>query len=398
MRRPAIRIRLQLPEVKPEKANPLPPRCPNPQKPCQSNTFHRHQRVTKNVRDVKVNEVQAQRWQCTVCGYTFRVYPQGVTHRQQSERLRAMSVLLWVLGLSFGAVVDFLYALDCPLEKTTIYDNVRVAGKSAWKGLRARLRGKAKVRVLGTDCTHEKVNGQDKVLIQAIDVEKGRTLEIEILPGEDERTIVRYVQRMAKLVEAEVLISDDADAFKTAADAAGLKHQICQRHVVPNTLKLVSEIGTGLLTLSQAGITTGPAGLDVEQALLDVAELEMLVLARTPSSQATLEALQQCYQVASPPTPGKKASPFYRLRLLTMDLAEDWSRLTLSEHCRAQDGRRLVPPTNNASEQRIGLNIKERYRTMRGYKSKWSARQVPALIAWLREAEEPQALYALLVT
>jgi transposase-like protein len=398
LRRPVIKIRLQLPEVKPEKPNPLPPRCPNPKKLCQSNTFHRHQPVSKKVRDVQVKQVQAQRWQCTVCGYTFRVYPQGVSHRQQSERLRAMSVLLWVLGLSFGAVVDFLYALDCPLQKTTIYDNVRVAGKGARKRLRARLQGKVKVRVLGTDCTHEKVNGQDKVLIQAIDVEKGRTLEIEILPGEDERTIVRYVQRMAKLVEAEVLISDDADAFKTAADAAGLKHQICQRHVVPNTLKLVSEIGTELLSLSQAGITTAPAGLGVEQALLDVAELEMLVLARTPSSQAALEALQQRYQVASPPTPGKKASPFYRLRLLTMDLAEDWSRLTLSEHCRAQDGRRLVPPTNNASEQRIGLNIKERYRTIRGYKSKWSARQVPALIAWLREAEEPQALYALLVT
>jgi hypothetical protein len=57
---------------------------------------------------------------------------------------------------------------------------------------------------------------------------------------------------------------------------------------------------------------------------------------------------------------------------------------------------------------------------MRGYKSKWSARQVPgpvqagfnraprargraprcggALTAWLREAEEPQALSALLAT
>jgi MFS family permease len=78
----------------------------------------------------------------------------------------------------------------------------------------------------------------------------------------------------------------------------------------------------------------------------------------------------------------------------------------------------LLPVTNNASEQRIGLNIKERYRPMRGYKSKWSARQVPgpvqagfnraprargraphcggALTAWLREADDPQALSALL--
>jgi phosphotransferase system HPr-like phosphotransfer protein len=279
-----------------------------------------------------------------------------------------------------------------------IYNNVGVAGQSARKKMRARLRGKAKVRVLGSDCTHLKVNGQDKVVIQSIDVEKGTTLEIEILPGEDEKTIVRYIERMAKLVGAEVLVSDDADAFKAAAEAAGLKHQICQRHVVPNTLHLLSEIGMEFLSRQQADSPTGPEGLSLEQALLDVAELETIILARAPSSQVTLEALQQRYQVASPPLPGKKASSFYRLRLLTLDLAEDWAKLILSDTCREGDGRRFIPVTNNASEQRIGLNIKERYRTMRGYKSKWSARQVPALTAWLREAEDPQALSALLAT
>jgi hypothetical protein len=133
------------------------------------------------------------------------------------------------------------------------------------------------------------------------------------------------------------------------------------------------------------------------------------ILARAPSSQVTLEALQQRYQAASPPLLGKKASSFYRLRLLTLDLAEDWAKLTLSDTCRDSDGRRFIPVTNNASEQRIGLNIKERYRPMCGYKSKWRAQRVPgpvhraprcggALTAWLQEAEDPQALSALLAT
>jgi len=317
--------------------------------------------------------------------HTFRVYPLGVTHRQQSERLRALSVLLWTLGLSLTGVVTILLALGCPLGRTIVHNNVGAAGQSARQKMRARLRGKVKVRVLGPDCSHLNVNGQDKVVIQSIDVEKGTTLEIELLPGEDEQTIVRYIERMAKLVGAEVLVTDDADAFKAAAEAAGLKQQICQRHVVPNTLHLLSEIGMELLARQQAGSPTGPEGLSIEQAL------------------------QQRYQVASPPLPGKKASSFYRLRLLTLDLAEDWAKLTLSDTCRAGDGQRFIPVTNNASGQRIGLNIKERYRTMRGYKSKWSARQVSgpvhraprcggALTAWLREADDPQALYALLAT
>jgi transposase-like protein len=376
--------------------------------------------VDKALRDPKVSKVQAERWQCTECDHTFRVYPLGVTHRQQSERLRALSVLLWTLGLSLAGVATVLLALGCPLGRTMVHNNVGAAGKSARQKMRARLRGKVKVRVLGADCSHLKVNGQDKVVIQSIDVEEGSTLEIEIPPGEDEKTIVRYIERMAKLVGAEVLVTDDADAFKAAAEAAGLKHQICQRHVVPNTLHLWSEIGMELLSRQPSGSHTGPEGWSIEQALLDVAELETIILARAPSSQDTLETLQQRYQAASPPLPGKKASSFYRLRLLTLDLAEDWAELTLSDTWRDSAGRRFIPVTNKASEQRIGLNIKERYRPMRGYKSKWSARQVPgpvqagfnraprargraprcggALIAWLREAEDPQALSALLAT
>ena len=119
--------------------------------------------------------------------------------------------------------------------------------------------------------------------------------------------------------------------------------------------------------------------------------------------------MQQRYQKAPPPGRGKKADSFYRMRLLTMDLAEDWTRLTLNDTYREPDGRRFLPATNNASadtysscyrigasEQRIGHNIKERYRTMRGYKATSSVRRVPALTACLREANDPRALASLL--
>jgi hypothetical protein len=240
------------------------------------------------------------------------------------------------------------------------------------------------------------MRGKDKVVIQTIDVLAGRTLEVEVLPGEDERTIVRYISRMAKLTGAEVLVTDDADAFKTAADAVGVKHQICQQHVVPNTLRLVAEIASDLLSWPEPRAGGKPGDLSAEQGLEDLARLETIILARTPSSQAELEAMQQRYQKAPPPDRGKKADSFYRMRLLTMDLAEDWSRLTLNDTWRERDGRRFLPTTNNASEQRIGHNIKERYRTMRGYKCTASLRYVPALTATLREANDPRVLASLL--
>jgi hypothetical protein len=43
---------------------------------------------------------------------------------QQSDRLKAMSVLRYVLGLSYGGVEDFLTAMGLGIGKTTVYDNV----------------------------------------------------------------------------------------------------------------------------------------------------------------------------------------------------------------------------------------------------------------------------------
>ncbi len=346
------------------------------------------------MRDLSVTRVRAQRWRCTVCGYTFRLYPQGITHRQQSLRLQGLSIYLWLLGSSLGGVADLLEALGCPLSRTTILGNLQRALTRARRALRARLRRTVQVKVVALDPTHVRCQGKDKVLMQAVDGQSGVTLEITVLPGEDEQAITRYVRRMAKLTGCEVIVSDDADTFKAAADAAGVKHQICHRHVVPNTLTLLSEIAAQLEALPEG--SCGPRGISVEEALSDGATLEEVVLARSPGSGGLLDRLRQRYEGVAVPRQGTKASVWYRLHLLTLDLAEDWGRLTLNEGYRDEGGRRLVPATNNVSERGIGLNMKERYRTMRGYKSMVSLRGVPVLTAYLRENQGTECFTGLL--
>ena len=117
-----------------------------------------------------------------------------------------------------------------------------------------------------------------------------------------------------------------------------------------------------------------------------------MILWRCPGSQALLDRLARRYEKEPLPRKGQRATPFARLKLLTMDLSADWVRLTRSEHQRDAQGQRFIPPTNNVSEQQIGLNIKERYRTMRGYKSAASLRRVVTLTAYLRDANDDQAL------
>lgn len=74
---------------------------------------------------------------------------------------------------------------------------------------------------------------------------------------------------------------------------------------------------------------------------------------------------------------------WYRLRLLTLDWSENWKRLTLYQTWRGDKNEKL-DGTNNVTEQIIGQCVKERYRTMRGYKRKESIRNVSSLIGWMR--------------
>ena len=384
-----------MPVVDTVPSNVPPDHCPSKRR-CLGITFRRYGKPKKRLRDVFVHAVHAQRWECATCGHVFRVYPQGVTRRQQSLRLQAMSVYYWVLGMSLGAVTDALDPLGCQLGRTTVYDNLQQTGTVARRKLRARLRSKMKVRVVAMDFTHVREQGKDSAVMHATDAGTGMTLEITPLHAEDEHTVTRYIQRIAKLTGCEVIVTDDADTFKTAADVAGVQQQLCQQHVVPNTLTLLSEIVEQIENLPPH--VSHPQSLSVAQAFDDIALLEETILARASGSQRHLDDLCRRYQDAPVPKRGVKASPWYRLRLLTLDLAEDWPRLTLTDRYRDEEGKRIVPATNNVSERGIGLNIKERYRTMRGYKSTTSLRCTPALTAYLREQRGSECFTPLLAT
>ena len=48
-----------------------------------------------------------------------------------------------------------------------------------------------------------------------------------------------WIEPIAKSVEATVLVTDDADGFKTVADAVGVQHQVWKAQVLRNTETLI---------------------------------------------------------------------------------------------------------------------------------------------------------------
>jgi len=368
-----MRLKLILPVVEAEKYE-KPEVCPYG---CGGKEFWLRQAVQKQVRDSTQSEVLARRSECLECRRTFRVYPQGINHKQFSQRVIGMAVMLYLLGLSYGAVVLMLEALGLWIGKTTVYEAVQAVAERVPGMRQANLLQGYRTPALGADLTSVKCKGKWLPLGVTVDALTGLTLSIDKLSAEDAQTLKEWLEPILDTVDAQVLVTDDADALKTAANENGVYHQVCKSHVGRNTDALIEQL--------QAALTNGcnpsleQIGVSVQQALLDLQRLKELIHLRQPDAQGELESMYQRYQEAKS-SRGNPASVAYRLRNLFLDRWNLWPRLTFYRSWQDPIGRKL-DGTNNATERSIGWHIKERYRTMRSYKREQSALNVSRLIA-----------------
>jgi transposase-like protein len=370
-----MRLKLILPMVEVGKYT-KPEECPYG---CGGKEFWLRQAVKKQVRDSTQSEVLARRYECLDCRRTFRVYPQGINQKQFSQRAIGMAMMLYLLGLSYGAVVLMLEALGLWIGKTTVYEAVQAVAERVPGLKQAQLLEGYRTAALGADLTSVKCKGKWLPLGVTVDPITGLTLSIDQLSGEDAQTLQAWLEPIIKTVDARVLVTDDADAFKTAADENGVYHQVCKSHVVRNSDALIEQLQANLANACNSSLEQ--IGVSVHQALLDLQRLKELIHLRQPDARDELETLYQRYQAAKPPLRGKPASLAYRLRNLLLDRWNLWPRLTFYRAWKNAAGQPILDGTNNATERSIGWHIKERYRTMRAYKREQSALNVSRLIA-----------------
>jgi hypothetical protein len=371
-----MRLQLILPRVEPSEIT-VPKRCPTPR--CKGKRFRFHQAVAKAVRDTQYPGVIAHRYECLTCHHTFRVYPRGVSRAHISQRVTGLGVMLYLLGLSYGAVSLALEALGVPVCKSRVYDAVQAAAERV-PGLKRRAVFEGlRTPALGGDVTSVRCQGQWLLLGLSVDSTTGLVLSVDRLTGEDAETLKEWMAPIAEAVGAEILTSDDADGFKQVADDLGLAHQVCKSHVKRNTETLINALKPEVAR--DADRSLAAIGVPPEQAVADLAQLGELIRTRRPEDQAELKALHARYVAAAPPNRGAAFSLAYRLRLLFLDRWNLWSRLTRYRIWRGPEGQTL-DGTNNDSERAIGWWIKERYRTMRGYKRPKSAVNLSRLLAW----------------
>ncbi|MGD8749909.1 MAG: transposase [Anaerolineales bacterium] len=329
-------IVLRLPDVK-RKTEERPQKCPY----CGGETFQGWGGVSKAVKDSRHRRVRVHRYRCCHCRRTFRHYPQGVDRATQTLRLRKLTALCWVLGLSLRGVCAVFAAFGVSISHMTVWRDVQEQARQQQKRRHWR-----PVRVLGVDGAYPLGWGKKQPVLIAVDIGRGDPVAVGYVDEHDPRAVERFLKPLVQRLGVSVIVSDDLHSIRTAANKLAVEHQVCQFHVrrwVGRTIKHLRD------TLPEEWLWV----MDETQRLIDELPVD-----------GDRQLFDLWKQVAVPRKgTGHPLTPVDRLRLLLIRLSENW------HHYRVFDWQPEVPWTNNITEQTIG-RMKMRSRTVRGFKSR----------------------------
>jgi transposase-like protein len=173
-----MRLQLILPRVDPQRVI-RPMSCPH----CGGRYLRLHQVVSKPLRDTVYPQVKAYRYQCLRCQRTWRIYPQGVSGSCSSQRVRGLAILLYLLGLSYGATSLALEALGVYLCKTSVYEAVQAAAERVPGMRQGGVFGGIRTPALGADVTTVRCGGKWLPLGLSVDDTTGLVLTVDGLAG-----------------------------------------------------------------------------------------------------------------------------------------------------------------------------------------------------------------------
>lgn len=340
-------VTLQLPKVKACETS-RPKRCAT----CGGETFQRWGGRVREVKDPRLQQVMVYRYRCTRCQHTFRHNPEGIDDAQQTQRMRILAAIGWLLGLSYRSMAVFLTAFGVTISRMTGWRDVQERAKQ----LQAQWKGK-KVRVIGVDGAYVRGWGKIQPVLVVIDIGGGKPIALGHVDEKDPQAVKRFLEPLVKELGVSVIVTDDLFSYKQVADRLGLEQQICQFHVRRWVGRTLHELQQNLPT----------------EWLWMVAEVRLILMNLPIEGDKRLMRLYRQLPPCQMGRPGAEYTPVEQLRSVIIRLEENWSRF------RTFDYQVGVPWTNNSTEQGIG-RMKMRARTVRGYKN-WSGMMNGLMIA-----------------
>ena len=310
----------------------------------------------RSISDIRVSTIAQQRMHCVCCGTSWTVRAEGVKDGcQHSDRLRAVGVFLYMLGLSYRGVARFAGSLDWKTSKSAVERDVREAGQQA-----RHLHEQApamRVRILGVDGTGAQMAGQDGGMLFFVDVERQRLVRVEAVQETDAPKVREHIQRVIEQTTAHELRTDELSVYEHTAAPA---HTVCLAHWLKSKCKRAWE----LARLFEAQKMSYEA-----QTMRELIEL----LHRYRGSRTLPEEIERLVRRFI----NCREGLLWKANQLLQHIERTWSSVA----------RGPGDPTNNTTERLIGLTYKIRAKTMRGFKSWDKALAHPYLSQFLRGIE-----------
>jgi transposase-like protein len=326
-------------------------------KECGAERVSIHARGIRKTRDLKEGFVKSIRMRCEVCGKTFSVLPEGqALRRKRSERAIACGVMLYCLGLSYLKVVAFLLVLGIPVAVGTVYGDCLRSAKKASRLNKTVVKG---VRVIGVDGTGQKVKGKGSTgVMMGVDLEKGVVLEVELISEEDPEKVKEFIEGLITRYGVEVLVTDEHRSYEGIEERLGKEvlHHRCKAHFLRAKLARLRELRTQMQSRHWW------------RKLKLLERLEEL-LRTGPLDEGELKALYRPFLQYRSPGVGKKYGLGYKAKLLLQELLEKIDQ--------------IGSWTNNTTERLIGLSLKFRSKTMRGFKKEANIPKLANLLFWM---------------
>jgi len=337
--------------------------CPR----CNSPSGRIHQQRQLPISDTRIGAVTKLRMRCRHCRLTWTCQPDGLKpHFQRSQRVRALNLLFYALGLSYQATAQVMTALGAVESDTSVYRDL-IGAMSHAKALHRR--GRRKVRLAGIDATYQRLAQPGQVRHQStlfvIDFSDGHVLEVELLDEDDVQAVAALIKDLEAKYGIELWVSDEHASYEQAI--AVERHWLCTTHFKKNKLRRVRE-------LKQQARS--------ERMQRDLQELEGLLRAPPEDGKEQARQLYQRQPRVKRPQKGKPLSVAGKLKQLAREVYEKWERVWRA--------------TNNATESAIGLCLKIRSKLMRGYKVAEHISGFARLRGWMYEQGERIELGGLL--
>ena len=121
--------------------------------------------------------------------------------------------MMYVLGLSYGAVEIVLNSLGMGIGKTSVDRAVQALAWQVPGRKREKLLDGYQTKAVGADVTSVRCNGKWVTVGIVVDAVNRMVLSVDELAGEDAEQLQAWLEPILNAVDADVVVSDNVDAL-----------------------------------------------------------------------------------------------------------------------------------------------------------------------------------------